>query len=155
MRQIVATFNCLSLAVLSLGFVALQAQQPSAAVAATDKLPGFEVASIKPSKPDDESHGWTSGSDRVSIEDYTLRQLIRSAYGLKSDSQVLGGPYWIGKQAFDIQAKVSDAEVAKMQKMTGPEKLQEARLFTEDVCVACGRSGFRLSLRPRSRDLAS
>jgi len=102
-------------------------QQPSAA-ATSASGPAFEVAAIKPSKPDDQSHSLHSGSDSVEIENFTLRRLIRTAYGLKSESQVLGGPDWIGKQAFDIKAKFDDAEVAKLEKITGRERFQEMRL---------------------------
>jgi len=41
---------------------------------------------------------------------------------------VLGGPDWIGKQAYDIEAKFDDAEVAKMQKMSNRERAREAWL---------------------------
>jgi uncharacterized protein (TIGR03435 family) len=90
--------------------------------------PPFEVASIKPSKPGEESHNWNSSGGRLSIENFTLRRLIREAYGLKSDSQVIGGPDWIGKQAFDIEAKYGDAEMVNLQKLTGRERFHEAQL---------------------------
>jgi uncharacterized protein (TIGR03435 family) len=102
-------------------------QEPSAAATPANG-PTFEVAAIKPSKPDDQNHSLRSGSDSLEIENFTLRRLIRTAYGLKSESQVLGGPDWIGKQAFDMKAKFDDAEVAKLKKITGRERFQEARL---------------------------
>lgn len=95
---------------------------------AIESQPSFEVASIKPSRPDDRDHNWNSSKGLISIENYTLRRLIRMAYGLKSDSQVLGGPDWIGKQAFDIEARFDDAEVAKMQTMNNLERFEETRL---------------------------
>lgn len=91
-----------------------QAKPP---VAAADGTPHFEVAAIKPSKPDSQGQHWRGSADRILIENYTLRRLIRSAYGLKTDSQILGGPDWLDKQAFDINAKIDDAEIAKMVKM--------------------------------------
>lgn len=117
----------LNLALSALYILPATAQQSPASLSLINQ-PAFEVASIKPSRPDDGHHGWNSGGDRVAIENYTLRRLIRTAYGLKSDSQVLGGPDWIGKRAFDIQAKFGDPEIAKQQKMSGREKFQEARL---------------------------
>ena len=99
------------------------AQEPQVAAAAGSP-PVFEVASIKPARPEDSDHNWNSARGRVSIENYTLRQLIREAYGLKSDSQVIGGPDWIGKRAFDIEAKLDDAEATKIQSMSGPERRQ-------------------------------
>lgn len=90
------------------------------------KLRAFEVAAIKLSKPDDPHHGWHGTNDRIFIENYSLRRLIRSAYGLKSDLQVIGGPDWSGKQAFDIEAKIDEADVDKMHNMS-PEERQKAR----------------------------
>lgn len=116
--------------------------------AARESQPSFEVASIKPSRPDDGSHNWNGGPGRVSIENYTLRRLIRAAYGLKSDSQVLGGPAWIGKQAFDIEAKFGDAEAAKMQKMTNREGFQEERLALQ--ALLADRFQLRISEETRS-----
>jgi uncharacterized protein (TIGR03435 family) len=113
---------------LSSGSLSITGAQEPAAGTGSSNQASFEVASIKPSKPGDGNHNWNSGGDRLSIENYTLRRLIRSAYGLKSDSQVLGGPEWMGKQAFDIEAKFSDAEIARMQKMTGRERFHEAQV---------------------------
>ncbi len=124
------------------------AQQPAPATPAATS-PTFEVATIKPSRPDDEDHNWNSGNDRVSIENYALRRLIRTAYGLKSDSQVLGGPEWIGKQAFDIEAKLGDAEIAKMQKMTNRERFQEARLALQALLA----DRFQLQISQETRSI--
>ena len=66
------------------------AQQASPNFASADP-PSFEVASIKPSRPGSGNHNWDSSTDLVTIENYSLRDLIASAYGLKSNAQVLGG----------------------------------------------------------------
>jgi uncharacterized protein (TIGR03435 family) len=92
-------------------------QQPPAKASMTDLAPAFEVASIKPSKPDDSNQNWDDSPGRVSIENYTLRRLIRVAYGLKSDAQIIGGPKWMDSERFDIVAKADDAETLALQKM--------------------------------------
>lgn len=114
-----------------------------------NNLPSFEVATIKPTKPDDTGHSLRSGTDRVSIENFTLRRLIRTAYGLKSDSQVLGGPEWIGKRAFDIEAKFDDAEVAKLQGLKGRERFQETRLALQMLLA----ERFQLQISRESRSI--
>jgi uncharacterized protein (TIGR03435 family) len=128
------------LARLSLGFLMLGVQETSRlsaqqapATTGVEPPPSFDVASIKPARPGDGHYSWNSGVDRLSIENYTLRRLIRTAYGLKSDSQVLGGPDWIGKQAFDIEAKYGDAEIAKLQKMAGRDRFREAQLALQTL----------------------
>ena len=110
------------------------AQAPSSKEVA-DEVSHFEVAAIKPSKPDDQNHNWSGSTDRILIENYTLRRLIRSAYGLKSDSQILGGPDWIDKQSFDINAKIDDAEIAKMQKMDRMERQRERNRMLQSLLV--------------------
>ncbi|MGA9587857.1 MAG: TIGR03435 family protein [Terracidiphilus sp.] len=102
-------------------------------VAAADETPQFEVAAIKPSKPDSQGQNWHGSADRILIGNYTLRRLIRSAYGLKTDAQVLGGPDWLDKQAFDISAKIDDAEITKMKAMDGPAKQRERNAMLQSL----------------------
>src|SRR6202041_401019 len=93
--------------------------------------PSFEVATVNPTRPDDTNQRWDSGGDRVSIENYTLRQLIKAAYDIKSDSQILSGPEWMSKQRFDIAAKIDDDEVAKLKKMSRAEREQAPKLMLQ------------------------
>jgi uncharacterized protein (TIGR03435 family) len=138
----------LALAMLSTPGAKAPAQQATAATVIEPK-PSFEVVSIKPSRPDDQDRNWDSQGDIVSIENYTLRRLIRTAYGLKSDSQVLGGPDWIASRGFDIQAKFGDAEMAKMQKMSNRERYREARLALQTLLA----DRFQLGVRPETRSI--
>lgn len=90
------------------------------AVADTAKLPSFEVASVKPN---------TSGDGRVmlmqqpggrlNLVNVPLRLLIRNAYRVQ-DSQIAGGPDWLGTARFDIVAKAENpnASVEDLQLMT-------------------------------------
>src|SRR5580658_4105741 len=67
--------------------------------------PKFEIASIK--RNNDADRGMTirpSPGGRLEVEDITVRQLIRIAYGIL-DSQISGGPGWIDSDHFDISAK--------------------------------------------------
>jgi uncharacterized protein (TIGR03435 family) len=67
--------------------------------------PKFEVASIKPNT--EGGPGMTmrpSPGGRLEVEDITVRQLIRIAWGIL-DSQISGGPGWIDSDHFDISAK--------------------------------------------------
>lgn len=108
------------------------AQQPTPSVIAAVQ-PGFEVATVKPSKPDSSRQDYDSVTDRVNIRNYSLRQLIREAYGLKSDSQILGGPKWIDKQRYDISAKIDDAEITKERAMTDAESDREDQLMLQSL----------------------
>lgn len=131
-----------------LGAAAARAQQtPSAATA--EPQPSYEVASIKPSRPDDHNLDWDDSPGRVSITGYTLRRLIRAAYGLKSNAQVLGGPKWIDSARFDIVAKADDAETAKMQKMSDADWVKARSLMLQSLLA----DRFQLKLRRETRVL--
>ncbi len=134
-RHCATLLKCVMPGILAIGVSGPSrvAAQQSPPAASAEKQPSFEVVSIKPSQPDDQRHSWNSSIDRVAIENYTLRRMIRRAYGLKSDSQVVGGPDWLDKQAYDISAKVDDAEVAKMRKMGGPELNEEFGLLLQSL----------------------
>jgi uncharacterized protein (TIGR03435 family) len=104
------------------------------AAAATDaSSPQFEVAAIKPAKPGDGNHQWNDTTDRVSIENYTLRRLISVAFGLRSELQVIGGPKWISREAFDILAKIDDSDVKKMRKMDNRARHAERNLMLQSL----------------------
>lgn len=100
----------------------------------------FEVASIKP-RVDASSlvriQPFPGG--RLVVENFSLRQLIQSAYGVE-DFQISGGPNWINSDRFDIQAKAEGNPPGKQ--MAGPmlQKLLEDR--------------FRLTLHRETRQLA-
>jgi uncharacterized protein (TIGR03435 family) len=89
------------------------------------KLPAFEVATVKPSKPGRWGEDLDESNNTLTIQNYSLRHLIREAYRLKSDSQIIGAPSWFDSQRFDIVAKMDDAEVARMDKMDGDESDRE------------------------------
>jgi uncharacterized protein (TIGR03435 family) len=148
MRRIESMSSLLALAMLSLPCASAGAQREAPAAMA-EARPSFDVASIKPTKPGDGRHNWNGADDRLSVENYTLRRLIRTAYGLKSDSQVLGGPDWMGKQAFDIEAKYGDEEIAKLQKMTGRERFHEVQLAVQALLA----ERFQLQISQETRTI--
>ena len=133
LRKTAIKISCLALAVFGLPSLAIRGQQPSATEAASEKLPSFEVASIKPSKSDNPNHDWHTAADRVAIGNYSLKELIVSAYGLKSTSQVLGGPEWLDKKHFDIEAKVDDIEVARLKAMSHDDRRREWNLMLQSL----------------------
>ncbi len=96
-------------------------------------LPSFEVATIKPSRPGMWRQDYDTDGNRLTVTNYTVRRLIREAYGLKSDAQILGGPKWIDEQAFDILAKVDDAEAAKLDKMNDEQSGREWELMLQSL----------------------
>jgi uncharacterized protein (TIGR03435 family) len=123
-RSHAAFLECAALSIFILWFsLALHANaQQAAPPTSAANLSSFEVATIKPSNPDDSKHRWERQPGRFVIENYSLQQMIRVAFGLTSDLQVVGGPKWIGDRSFDIEAKADDAEVVKMRAMTDDQR---------------------------------
>jgi uncharacterized protein (TIGR03435 family) len=76
-----------------------------ATIALASAEPRFEVASIKPSAPG--SRGptiYNPTPTRFAIASITTKALIAYAYDVR-ESQVSGGPNWIGSEEYDIVAK--------------------------------------------------
>ncbi len=130
MRYGIVLSICFGFAYLAQPFPAIRAQRSSAAPTA-DIAPVFEVASVKPSKPDDRNRILRPSADRITIENYTLKELIVYAYDLHDNSQVLGGPDWLDKTHFDIVGVFGDAEVAKLRSMPVNYREMERKLIMQ------------------------
>jgi uncharacterized protein (TIGR03435 family) len=121
----------------------LRAQEPATTTASASNPPAFEVATIKPARAGMWRQDYDADGNRLTVTNYTVRRLIREAYGLKSDSQILGGPKWIDKQAFDINAKVDDAEAARLDKMNDEQNGREWELMLQSLLA--DRFGLKVS----------
>jgi uncharacterized protein (TIGR03435 family) len=111
--------------------------------------PAFDAATIKPSDPDRRGQSWHDHNNRVGLENFTLRQLIKVAYDFRSDSQVIGGPEWIGKKRFDISARMDDEEFARYDKMPPREQQKELRLLMMQLLA----DRFHLLVKAETRPL--
>ncbi len=70
----------------------------------TNPDPSFEVATIKPSKPDAQGKGIGVRGRELSTLNTSLADLMEFAYGLHP-RQISGGPSWIDSERYDILAK--------------------------------------------------
>jgi uncharacterized protein (TIGR03435 family) len=113
-RSAVRLFFCVIAALL--GFVPGQtvtAQTPTANAGvekeppmAADAHPGFLVATIKPSDPNDPkaANGWTFESEgrQIICKQATVMDLLLVMYGVQA-RQIVGGPEWMRKDRYDIR----------------------------------------------------
>jgi len=76
--------------------------------------PSFEVATIKPSKPDEPGKAFLVRGRRFQTINTTLSEIISFAYGVHS-KQVLGAPPWAASEKFDIDGQ-PDGEGAPSDK---------------------------------------
>jgi uncharacterized protein (TIGR03435 family) len=66
--------------------------------------PAFEVATIKPARPDEQGKGFGIRGRRFSTINTSLNDLIAFSYGLHA-RQITGGPAWAESDRFDIVAE--------------------------------------------------
>jgi uncharacterized protein (TIGR03435 family) len=117
-----------------------QERQGASDRTAADTNPAFEVATIKPSDPN--QPGWTLGTRGTHF--FTINtnmiDLISFAYGLHA-KQIVGGPAWFLAEKFDIEG-VPNTEVRPSREQL---MLMVQKLLTDR---------FRLTLHHEKRELA-
>ena len=109
--------------------------------------PAYDAATIKPSEPGKTGQSWHGNNNRVSMENVTLRQLIKVAYRFRSDSQVIGGPDWLAKTHFDITARMDDEEYHRIDKMGLKDQEKESVLLLQHLLEE--RFGLRVKYEQR------
>lgn len=110
--------------------------------AAPVKVLAFEVATIKPVAPGGRpSRGWVGlqyHPDGMEAAYQSLPDLLCSAYGyrnLRFDGQVSGVPDWAASQRYDIDAKMSPADIAEFQKLGKDEQEQWREAMLQALLV--------------------
>ena len=85
--------------------------------------PSFDVASIKPSNPDNRGVRFQMvPGGGLSISGAPVRELIMFAYDIRQ-FQVIGGPSWINTERYDINAKSpADGAAPNVQTMTQEQR---------------------------------
>ena len=118
-------------AVILTAFIALphaaSAQDPSLTRAA------FDVTTVKP-------HGANTGifgvfilPDSVNGSQVTLNTLVQAAYGLTSPAQVIGGPEWTKSDLYDVQGKISAADLEQMKILNTADKALRRRELLQSL----------------------
>jgi len=95
---------------LPTGVVRGQSATPNSDVPAD--LPKFDVASIRPHK--DPGPGfWRFNSDGISVRNQPIETLLRWAFDVEDD-RIIGAPSWAKSNRYDIEAKVTPENAAKV-----------------------------------------
>jgi uncharacterized protein (TIGR03435 family) len=103
---------------------------------ATDPLPSFEVATIKPR--DSKVMMMPPGSRDIVRTMGTARVLVAHAYNVTSATaqRVLGGPNWIDdndKAVYVVEGKIPEDLYAELQKMTADERSKQTSLMLQSL----------------------
>lgn len=86
----------------------------------------FEVASIKPSDPDNPDNSLHRSNARFAATNHSLKRLIAFAYDVEM-FQVSGGPAWVSFSGFDVTAKTPD-DVAHHKGLDDDKRMVQALL---------------------------
>jgi Protein of unknown function (DUF3738) len=114
---------------------------------ASAPVPVFEVASIKFNRsPVNRLSIWFPPGRFMTIGT-PAESLIKFAYSLQSDSQILGGPKWIRSDRFDVEAKIEDSAVEKIQKLPWTERSGPIKLMLQSLLA----DRFDLTGQPRDK----
>ena len=87
----------------------------------------FEVATIKPAKPDEVSMNLMISPGSFTAEHASLRELIKFAYQIKSNDQLVGSPAWADNVYFDVNGKAAENEAGPVARENLLDKLDRSR----------------------------
>src|ERR1017187_3587498 len=95
----------------------------------------YEVATIKPidANTADGMVRLSSGVTRRPLSPLNVRRYIMNAYGAMYAAQVVGGPDWLDKDAYNIKGKVPDDLEAALQKMKPDDQLNQTRAMQQSL----------------------
>jgi len=117
--------------------------------------PQFEVASIRPSKPGNESAVLRPTLDGIRATNCTLLNFAAFAYGPTEpqlgDHGFAGAPKWADSDRYDLLAKVSDADAEDLRKLGPDQRAQMLSLMLRALLA----DRFQLAMHKESRELLS
>jgi len=113
---------------------------PPPKMMAADAKPSFEVATIKPSKPEEGFSITVNRSGMLSTSNTSLSDLLKFAYDLHL-KQISGGPAWLETDKFTITAKPDVAGLPSMAQL----KMMMQKLLAER---------FQLTFHREKKDLS-
>jgi len=99
--------------------------------------PTFEIASVKPTAGGGGRIGMGGSPGRVNMTGMNVSRLITQTYEIH-DSQIIGGPDWLGTQGYDINAT-----------LTGTPSPDQRRMMMKALL----RDRFKLTFHSEKRDL--
>jgi uncharacterized protein (TIGR03435 family) len=155
MMRLLALMNSVlvSLVIAAAASARIPAQGPAAEVRLihpeSGTAPSFEVATIKPSDDPRDGFRVMLSPAHFSVTHGSLSDLIKFAYGTKSDDQVVGAPAWMSTEHFDIQAKAGDAEIAEFGKLDVDHRINISALLMQSLL----QDRFQLKAHVETREL--
>ncbi len=105
--------------------------QPPPKLMPAEAVPSFEVATIKPAKPEERFSLLVNRSGLLNTTSTSLSDLIKFAYDLHPQ-QITGGPSWLEMEKFDVTGKPDTAGLPNVKQL----KVMVQKLLTERFALA-------------------
>jgi uncharacterized protein (TIGR03435 family) len=127
--------NCTRLLLVAATCFGLAIASSAQIIHASDPLPSFEVATIKPAS----SQPLLSSASpaEVHISNVTVRNLIEQAYGIPwtsaGNERVLGGPAWLDTNHYDIVARIPGDLAEARQRLSRDQQKQQISLMLQSL----------------------
>ncbi len=126
---------------------------PEAADADMSLGPAFEVAVIRPADPNEKDSGsYVDSSGTFHGQNTTLERLVSFAYthwaSHGGEQVATEAPAWVHSQHFDVQAKLSDAEMTGWGKLSNFQRTEYIRPILRRLLV----DRFHVQLRTEQRE---
>jgi bla regulator protein blaR1 len=109
----------------------------------------FEVATIKPTPETSPGMRINFSPANFSASDMSVSDMIKFAYGIKSDEQLVGAPGWLKTEHFDVQGKGCEADIATFRELGFEKGMDVPRLMVQSLL----EDRFQLKARIETRDL--
>jgi uncharacterized protein (TIGR03435 family) len=98
---------------------------------AADKVPEFDVVSVKENKSDAHMMRIQYKADGFSDTNLSLKSLMAHVWGIRQDL-ISGGPGWADSIGFDVDAKVAGADVEALKKLNPTQRREMLKKVLEE-----------------------
>lgn len=109
----------------------------------------FEVVVIKPTPPGSTGNSLNFNQGTMVVHNLPLKDVIKFAFDLKSDSQLLNAPGWVNTDRYEIDAKEDEAESAALMKMAFDGRFEVIRGMMRQMLV----ERFHLEATPQAAEV--
>ena len=152
-KTLVLTCVALVLLLAPFGLGLLYAMQAQLYHPDDHALPSFEVATIKPSDDPSQNLQIIFPPAHFSTKHSSLEDLLKFAYDVKSEDQLVNGPHWLKEQFFDVQAKGEESEIQTFDGLTRRNDFEASLNLSRSLVQTLLRDRFQLKVHFELRDL--
>lgn len=116
---------------------------------AEGRSPSFEVVTIKPADPGEINRSYKISPGYFNARHATFIDLLKFAYEVKSENQIIGAPSWASKELFDVEAKAGATIADQFRDLPAERKMEPPRLMVQSMLA----ERFHLKTSFKSKEL--